>query len=97
MRRSLPSKKWIALHTAVAAETIFGERSIDVVGEPQWIVAVILGTGHSLVPDALIAPALARWISPDSARRVSFITVAPPQWFPPARAPTSSFTKLRGC
>ena len=49
--------------TAVAAETIFGERSIDLVGEPQWIVAVLFGTGHSLVPDALIAAALARWIA----------------------------------
>jgi hypothetical protein len=56
--------------TAVAAETIFGERSIDLVGEPQWIVAVLFGTGHSLVPDALIAAALARWIACICAPRV---------------------------
>jgi hypothetical protein len=33
------------------------------VSEPQWIIAVVLGTGHSVVPDALIAAALARWIA----------------------------------
>jgi hypothetical protein len=30
-----------------------GERSIDLVGEAQWIVAVILGTGHSGFPRLL--------------------------------------------
>ena len=37
-------------HAVIAAEAVFGERSIDLVGEPQWIVAVILGTGHSCIP-----------------------------------------------
>ena len=32
MRRNSPSKKWIA---------VFGERSIDLVGEPQWIAALV--------------------------------------------------------
>ncbi len=33
----------------IVAEAVFGERSIDLVGEPQWIVAGILGTGHSCI------------------------------------------------
>jgi hypothetical protein len=42
-------------HKAIAAETLFGERSIDLVGEAQWIVAVILGTGHSGFPRLFIS------------------------------------------
>jgi hypothetical protein len=36
-------------HAVIVAEAVFGERSIDLIGEPQWIVAVILGTGHSCI------------------------------------------------
>jgi hypothetical protein len=31
----------------IVAGAVFGGRSIDFVGEPQWIVAGIFGTGHS--------------------------------------------------
>ena len=77
--------------TAVAAETIFGERSIDLVGEPQWIVAVLFGTGHSLVPDALIAAALARWIA-SYLRASCRFNVAPLR----GTLRLQAFTKLRG-
>jgi tripartite-type tricarboxylate transporter receptor subunit TctC len=33
-------------HAVIAADAVFGERSIDLGGEPQWIVAVI---GHSCI------------------------------------------------
>ena len=36
----------------IAAEAVLGERSFDLVGEPQWIVAVIFDLGHCVVPDA---------------------------------------------
>ena len=36
----------------IAAVAVLGERSIDLVGEPQWIVAVIFDPGHWVVPDA---------------------------------------------
>src|SRR5262244_4554774 len=36
----------------ISAAAVLGERSIDVVGEPQWIVAVIFDLGHWVVPDA---------------------------------------------
>jgi len=36
-------------HAVIVAEALFGERSIDLIGEPHWIVAVILGTGHSCI------------------------------------------------
>jgi hypothetical protein len=36
----------------IAAEAVLGERSFDLVGEPQWIVAVIFDPGHWVVPDA---------------------------------------------
>src|SRR5262245_33938444 len=36
----------------IAAAAVLGERSIDLVGEPQWIVAVIFDLGHWVVPDA---------------------------------------------
>jgi hypothetical protein len=42
MSRNSPSKKWIALaHAVIVAGTVFGERSIDLVSEPQWIVALV--------------------------------------------------------
>jgi hypothetical protein len=49
-------------HAVIVAEAIFGERSIDLVGEPQWIVTVILGTGHSCI----CAPRLINVASPDA-------------------------------
>ncbi len=49
MRRSSPSKVDRLAHAVIVAEAVFGERSIDLVGEPQWIVAGILGTGHSCI------------------------------------------------
>jgi hypothetical protein len=36
----------------IAAAAVLGERSFDLVGEPQWIVAVIFDLGHWVVPDA---------------------------------------------
>jgi len=36
----------------IAAAAVLGECSIDLVGEPQWIVAVIFDLGHWVVPDA---------------------------------------------
>src|SRR5947208_14557276 len=59
-------------HAVIVAEAVFGERSIDLIGEPQWIVAVILGTGHSCIRSrsGLSPPYSARVIRV-SARRVS--------------------------
>jgi len=41
MRRSSPSNNDRLARTVIVAESVFGERSIDLIGEPQWIVAVI--------------------------------------------------------
>src|SRR5262245_24563794 len=35
----------------IAAAAVLGERRFDLVGEPQWIVAVIFDPGHWVVPD----------------------------------------------
>jgi hypothetical protein len=49
-------------YAVIVAATVFGERSINRVGELQWIVAVILGTGHSCI----CAPRLINVASPDA-------------------------------
>jgi len=67
-------------HAAIVADSVFGERSIDLAGEPQWIVAIILGTGHSVVPNCSMA------IGGFS------LTSGPPPLFHPARAPTFNIT-----
>jgi hypothetical protein len=43
----------------IVAETVFGERSIDLVSEPQWIVALV----HSCI----CAPRLVNVASPDES------------------------------
>src|SRR5262249_60163303 len=38
------------------AAPVLGERRFDLVGEPQWIVAVIFDLGHWVVPDVQWRP-----------------------------------------
>src|SRR5262249_52728006 len=40
----------------IAAAPVLGERRFDLVGEPQWIVAVIFDLGHWVVPDVQWRP-----------------------------------------
>jgi hypothetical protein len=54
-------------HAVIVAEAVFGERSIDLVGEPQWIVAIILGISHSCC-SSRISPPFARFMTNGTGR-----------------------------